>query len=206
MSEPAKIYPAMAAIMAKVEAIGKDRVNEQQRFKFRGIEDVMNALHQHFSEAGVFIMPEVLERDQVERQTKTGNALFYSFVRVRYTFVASDGSQVSAIGVGEGMDSADKSTNKAMSAALKYVLTQALLIPTEDNKDGDAETPGPVQPRQATRPQADPIAAFRADLNKAKTKADVRAVYNRHHAGLEQAGHGQTVTDECTAKANSLPQ
>ena len=60
---------------------------------------------------------------------------------MKYTFYAEDGSSVSAVVQGEGMDSADKSSNKAMSVAFKYACFQVLCIPTEEMKDPDAETP-----------------------------------------------------------------
>jgi hypothetical protein len=37
---------------------------------------------------------------------------------MRYTLYATDGSSVSAVVIGEGMDSADKSSNKAMAVAM----------------------------------------------------------------------------------------
>ena len=38
------IYESITKIMEEVPAIGKDKVNKVQGFKFRGIDDVMNAL------------------------------------------------------------------------------------------------------------------------------------------------------------------
>lgn len=42
--ENGQIYAAISAAMADISAIGKDKYNQQQGFKFRGIDDVMNAL------------------------------------------------------------------------------------------------------------------------------------------------------------------
>jgi hypothetical protein len=42
--------------------------------------------------------------------------------------------------IGEAMDSGDKSSNKAMSAAYKYAAFQAFCIPTEGDNDADATT------------------------------------------------------------------
>jgi hypothetical protein len=79
-------------------------------------------------------------RHREERTTAKGGVLIYTILTVKFTFYASDGSFVSSVTEGEAMDSADKSTNKAMSAALKYCLMQMLLIPTEELKDADANT------------------------------------------------------------------
>ena len=95
----------------------------------------------------IFVSPEVLEHTREERVTKSGSVLTYSILRIKYTFYAEDGSSVSAVVIGEGMDSGDKSSNKAMSVAFKYACFQALCIPTEEMKDPDGETPEQIKPK-----------------------------------------------------------
>lgn len=56
---------------------------------------------------------------------------------VTYNFTAADGSSVASKVVGEAFDFGDKATNKAMSAAHKYLLLQTFLIPTHDIADAD---------------------------------------------------------------------
>jgi hypothetical protein len=41
------------------------------------------------------------------------------------------------------MDSGDKASNKALSIGLKYAMLQVFCIPTEDEKDPDAQSPQP---------------------------------------------------------------
>jgi len=135
-----KIYPAMISVMKDVGAISKDKVNQMQKFKFRGIDDVYNSLHETMAKHGVFSVPTVLEERSEERKTKNGGALIYRILKIKYTFYAEDGSSVEAIVIGEGMDSGDKASNKAMSIADKYCLLQAFKIPTEDISDPDSET------------------------------------------------------------------
>jgi hypothetical protein len=141
-----QIYQRMAAINKATKAIGKTRRNATQGFMFRGIDDVYAELHPIFADNGVFLLTDVLEHSSTERITAKGGTLYHHIVKVRFTFAAEDGSSVSAIGLGEAMDSGDKAINKCLSIALKYVLFQAFLIPTEDPKDPDAETPEPTQP------------------------------------------------------------
>ena len=136
-----QIYIAISNAMSEIGAIGKDSKNTQQNFKYRGIDAVMNALQPVLVNNKIFAIPEVLEQAREEKTTKAGGNLTYSILKVKYTFYASDGSNVSAIVIGEGMDSADKSSNKAMSAAFKYACFQVLCIPTEEtNPDADGET------------------------------------------------------------------
>lgn len=146
------IYESIAAIMQEIPAIGKEKRNQQQGFMYRGIDDVMNALQPLLSKNKVFVVPEVLEQTREERTTKSGNNLLYSLMKIRYTFYAEDGSNVSAVVIGEGMDSGDKASNKAMAIALKYAFFQVFCIPTEEMKDPDAETPEQSKPAQPAIP------------------------------------------------------
>lgn len=139
-----KIYQALATIMAGVSSVSKSRLNDAQKFMFRGIDDVMNELHGLFAKNQVFILPELLEFTTEGRPTKTGGLQTYTRAKMKYRFVAVDGSSVETVNVGEAMDSADKSMNKAMSIALKYALLQMFLIPTEEKKDPDYDTPEEV--------------------------------------------------------------
>ena len=142
-----KIYEAIPQIMAEIGAITKDKKNTQQGFMYRGIDDVMNALQPLLIKHKVFAVPEVLEQKREERQTKNGGNLIYSICTIKYTFFADDGSSITSIVVGEGMDSGDKATNKAMAIAFKYACFQVFCIPTEEMKDPDAETPPPSEPK-----------------------------------------------------------
>ena len=64
------IYSKMASIMKETKAIGKTEQNRQQGFMFRGIDNVMNELHELFSRNEVFILPEVQDFTTQERPTK----------------------------------------------------------------------------------------------------------------------------------------
>lgn len=136
-----KIYAAITGVMKDIGAVGKDSFNEQQRFKFRGIDAVMNALYPALVKNKVFVVPEILEQTREERESSRGGRLLYSICKIRYTFYAEDGSSISAVTIGEGMDSGDKATNKAMAIALKYAFFQVFCIPTEEMTDPDAESP-----------------------------------------------------------------
>lgn len=139
-----KVYTAIAEVMTAFskEGISKDRTNTQgSTYKFRGIDDVLNALSGHLSRAGLVVIPRVLSRECVERVTKSGGAIFYTNVDVEFDLVAAeDGSKHTARVQGEAMDTSDKSTNKAMSAAYKYMAFQTFCIPTEGDNDADAST------------------------------------------------------------------
>ena len=133
------IFEAMAKAMSEIEAIGKDKTNSQQGFKYRGIDQVYNALNPILAKNGIFTLPKVINSEREERTNAKGTTLFYSRITMEYTFVSKDGSSVSCTAIGEGMDSGDKATNKAMAIAHKYALLQTFCIPTEDMPDTDSE-------------------------------------------------------------------
>jgi hypothetical protein len=123
-----------------IEGISKDKVNSQQGYKFRGIDDVYNALAPVLAKEKLLILPRVLTRNEEERVTAKGGRLAFVTVHMEFDFVSGqDGSKHTVSTFGEAMDSADKATNKAMSAAFKYAAFQAFCIPTEAH-DADATT------------------------------------------------------------------
>lgn len=146
-----QIYGAMASILADVEAIGKGRRNEQQNYAFRGIDDIYNMVHPLLSKHGVFCVPRLLAQDTSERTTQSGTVLRFVNLTMAYDFFAADGSHVTAEAMGEAMDAGDKASNKAMSAAHKYVLLQTFCIPTGDIPDADQTTHDELKPRTSSR-------------------------------------------------------
>ncbi len=167
--QPTGIYQAMAAILAEIPSIGKDNRNKDQGFQYRGIDDVYNALHPLLAKHKVFMAPTVLSRTSEDRATKNGGALQCVTLSVEYRFFHADGSFISCTVMGEGRDTSDKATNKAMAAAHKYALLQTFCIPTEDigQDDPDAETPEPVQPKRDARPQ---VMNGPVDFNKVRAE------------------------------------
>lgn len=158
----AEIYTLIGQAMREIGAIGKDTKNQQQGFYYRGVDAVYNALNPVMAKYGLFICPEVLEQAREERQTANGRNLIYSVLKIKYTMYAPDGSSVSCTVIGEGMDSGDKASNKAMSIALKYAAFQLFMIPTEVNTiDPDAEV-------HEVKPKAN-LAARVAQVTKTET-------------------------------------
>jgi hypothetical protein len=136
------VYKAIGAVSHELSALGisKGRKNEQQGYKFRGIDDVLNALSGALVKAGLVILPRCTEREVVERQTSKGGAIFNVTCRVEFDLVSTeDGSKHTVCTYGEAMDSADKATNKAMSAAYKYLALLVFCIPTEASPESDAD-------------------------------------------------------------------
>lgn len=141
-TEIATIYPALVRVSRAIaaEGIGKSRDNKQQGYKFRGVDEVMNAFAPLFAKEGIFIRPKFEDRQVSERVTKSGGVLYAVSVQGSFDFVAEDGSSVT-VGpfYGEAMDSGDKATNKAMAVAFKYAMFQTFCVPLEGVTGGDAD-------------------------------------------------------------------
>lgn len=182
------VIRAMNLVSARLaeEGISKSRDNQQQGYKFRGIDEVLNALSAIISSEKLVIIPHVQSREVTERQTKSGGALFSVVVRVDYTFISAEDGSREVVGPfdGEAMDSADKATNKAMSAAYKYMAIQTFCIPTEGDNDADATThevapvaadrrPSPANPPAGQqRTVTNPATGRQIDPNNAKNSRD----------------------------------
>ena len=154
------IFKKIIEVMADINAIGKDRRNQQQGFQFRGIDDVMNELHSSLAKCGVFVLPKVLEETRTTGKTSRGGDMFYTRLKINFGFYAEDGSHVDAVVIGEAMDTGDKASNKALSIGLKYAMLQVFCIPTEDEKDPDAVSPQPAAGTMQQPQQKKPAAKF----------------------------------------------
>ena len=175
-----KVYAAIAGVMADLakEGISKSRNNQQQGYIFRGIDDVYNALSPILAAHGLVMLPRVLSREVVERVNHKGTALFYVTVDAEFVLVcAEDGSSHTIKTYGEAMDSGDKATNKAMSAAYKYAAMQAFCIPTEGDNDADATTHEVAPARKHVEPPKMTLAqradAFEARMRACKSAAEL---------------------------------
>lgn len=146
MSTTPMIYKQLSLVMSEIGSVGKNQKNTAQGFKFRGIDDMVNNLYPALVKHKVFIAPECVaeehELKDVERSNGKKGIDKHVHIKMCYTFYAEDGSSVKVGPIpSEALDSGDKATNKALSAALKYALIQTFSIPTQDMEDGDSVTP-----------------------------------------------------------------
>ena len=191
------VYKAINAVQAELAKTGIAKDKQAQSYKFRGIDDVYNAIAPLLAKHGLCILPRVLSRTCTERVNKNGNAMFYVTVEAEFDFVsAEDGTKHTVKTFGEAMDVSDKATNKAMSAAYKYAAFQAFAIPTEGDNDADATTHevaavnlDAIKQSMLDAPNLDVLQAhFKAAwlmLDKAQREA-VKPVYDARKAELTE--------------------
>lgn len=146
------VFAAIAAVMRDVMPVAKDKENQQQRYKFRGVDDAMSAMAGPMRAHGLFILPSIADH----RAERRGDKMTHVNITMRYHVYGPAGDCLTAEVPGEANDFADKATNKAQSAALKYLLFTLFMIPVDGRSidDGDRDTPiEPTPEHHAERQQ-----------------------------------------------------
>lgn len=215
-----RIHAAMAAVMGEVGGVAKGRKNDQQGYKYRGVADITKACQLVMARNGVTLVPHTVRVDAYDQfQTAKGAVMFKARQTITWRFYHSDGSYVQAETTGEGMDSGDKATNKAMTASQKYVLTQAFSIPEEDPDDSEKDSPEVVgkAPQSAPKPGPRPVPSPPPAATRPATKPagpyieadDLQRVFaTARSVGLNTPKKLQPVLDRIAGawRAEEIPQ
>lgn len=185
------IYSRISQVMAAVGPIAKDRTNTGQGYKFRGIDDMYNALNQHLANAKIFCTSTILSAQREEKTLRSGSLSTTSILHIRWTLFAEDGSSVTTETIGEASDTGDKASNKSMSTAYKYALMEIFCIPTEDEKDTEHSSPEFISVRKQT-PTKVPSAALPTErVTPAPTKAPTATQLANSHTTVEKPTEGE---------------
>lgn len=173
-----KVYEAICKVASALsrEGIAKTGKNQQQNYSFRGIDQIYNALAPLLAQNRLCILPRVIERSIIERVTQKGGTLFYTVIKMEFDFVsAEDGSVHTVATIGEAMDSGDKSSNKAQSAAYKYAAMMTFCIPTEGDNDTENQT-HEVKSESPSERMARAIAEFENRLNASTSLVQITSI------------------------------
>jgi hypothetical protein len=169
------IYEAIGAVMRDLAPIGKDGRNKEQGYSFRSIDQMYDVIGRACAKHGVFTVPELEELVMDERPTRNGGSQQVARATVTFKFFGPAGDFVVATTVGQGMDSGDKATNKALTAAHKWALTQVFMPPFTGMDDGDQHTPelapAPKAPRPASKKRLDALTARVKALDETSAQA-----------------------------------
>lgn len=154
MSDTPTVHQALNKVMEDVQAVKKDSKNQAQRFNFRGIDAVMNAVGPALRKYGVVILPEDVEVHRSNGTTANGKPTAEVVLKVTYRVYGPGGDSIHGRVAAEAMDFGDKAIAKAMSVAYRTFLLQALTIPT-DEPDPDSESYERGVPSGIGAPQQD---------------------------------------------------
>lgn len=154
------VYAAISAVQKELaeRGIAKTQENTFDRYRFRGIDDVYNALGPVLARHGLVIYPEVTKRETIERQTQKGGISLHVILDVTYHVAGPEGDSIKVNVIGEAMDRGDKAINKAFSAAYKLACFQMFCIPVEgENRDSEQDSPVITRRRGAVADAMDGI-------------------------------------------------
>ena len=206
------VYQAINAVQKIMAGTGisKSQVNTYDKYKFRGIDDVYNALGPALAEAGLVILPRVVERQTQDRATQKGGVQVAVCLKVEFDFIAAeDGSKHTVVAFGESMDRGDKGTPKAMAAAYKYMAISSFCIPVEGQPDADIETHELAQAPQPAPQQAKPQTAQPVPANDpviAETQAAwIKKTLQQTQADVKKFCSHFGVASVDALKASQLP-
>jgi hypothetical protein len=137
-----RVFAVINQVMRDVMPVSKDKENQQQRYKFRGVDDAMSAMAGPMRTHGLFILPSITHHDAKQR----GEKMTHVNITMTYYVYGPAGDCLLAEVPGEASDFADKATNKAQSAALKYLLFTLFMIPVDGRSIDDGDRDHPVEP------------------------------------------------------------
>lgn len=135
------ILTAINAVMRDLPAVGKDGVNQAQRFNFRGIDGVLNACGPVLRKHGVIAVPRVKQHIKESVPRRGGGFMTHVLIEMEVVWLLA-GQPVDAgltsLVWGEAFDTSDKATAKAHSVALRTAYIQTLALPTQE-RDPDED-------------------------------------------------------------------
>jgi hypothetical protein len=141
--------------MGEVERIAKTGRNDFHKYDYATEADITAAVREHMAKRHLLLVPSVEKTEWEKMVSQKGVEKKICTLTVRYTIHDGDsGEDMQFTVLGQGEDSSDKATYKALTGATKYALLKLFLIPTGDDPEQDGEhrhTPGRSAP-QGNRP------------------------------------------------------
>ncbi|MBR3277401.1 MAG: ERF family protein [Lachnospiraceae bacterium] len=197
------IYEKMSAITREIADVAKNlevEINERTKYKAVGEYDVLKAVKPIEHKYGVYSFPahrEIVESGEIVNSTKYGEKRSL-FVRIeviyRFVNVEKPEEYVEVFSYGDGVDSQDKASGKAMTYADKYALLKAYKIQT--GEDPDAEGSNELLEKNLSKDLASDSekATFRALCGKAGVDPhDVLKAIGWKGGLMTKAQHGQAL-------------
>ncbi len=154
--ETGAVFAAIPAIMAALSNIekGGKAPAAMGGYAFRGIDDIVAALHPLLAEHGVFVAPQLVSLDTELSTVGDRKQQYNRITRYRFRFYGKDGSYFDTETVSEGMDTRDKGCNKSATACFKIALQQVFAIHSADSPDPETDTVQESEAAPAPKPSA----------------------------------------------------
>lgn len=191
MAEAKDIHEAIANVMAEVDYVQKTKAKEGTGIKYaiKSEEAILDKIRPKMLKQGIVMYPGKVSDEFHSNFTTTrsdGTKTEWNRIVARFTYVffhVPSKTFVEVQMLGEGADTSDKASNKAMTVSKKYAILEAFLLITGNDPD-EEESPERVVPPQRPFP------------------ADVLISSLRHTADV-YAKKQATITDERIAEATN---
>lgn len=167
------VHEAYSRVMGDVQYVAKDgqRSDSGGRYRFRGIDALLNAVGPALRKHGVVFVPsKILSKEYDQLPTGGGKVMQRCKVTVSYAVLgpAGDVLPIPIESIGEAFDTGDKAGSKAMSVALRTAYIQAFAIPV-DQPEMDPER-GPQY--EVTAPPPPTPEQYAAEIQRSSTTVD----------------------------------
>lgn len=147
------VHVAWMRVMREVREIRKNGrfSGGGASYNFRGVDAAMNIFGAAQRKHGVIVLPTSSTVHHRDITTKNGNSMRECTVEMTFRIIGPKGDFLECAASGESMDSGDKGTAKAQSVALRTLLLQAGMVPTEardpdmDNYERGQKAPTPSE-------------------------------------------------------------
>lgn len=133
-----ELVAAMAAAQAEMGSVQKGGWNDHNKYKYAQVGDILNASKQILLKHGIIIVASAINAQEAVSNAAKGNRVF---VNLSAIIAHSSGQWIEIQSVGEGCDTQDKATYKAITGARKYALTSGLNLATTDEPEADEAPP-----------------------------------------------------------------
>lgn len=145
------IFTKIHAIMSEIDFIEKDKVNSFHNYAYASEYAIKVKCHALLVKHKVVFSLGAESSVETEYKNSKGESNFHSTNMFRYRFTdVETGQWFSDTFPGLGEDKNDKAIWKAVTGAIKYIMTSTFLIPTGDDPDND-------EPKQQQEPKYESV-------------------------------------------------
>jgi len=136
MSDKIKILTKLHAIMSEVGYIQKDKKNTHQNYNYASEKAIKEVFQPKLVDHKVILKVDCIRQEIDRSTTAKGGKSTLTLADFEYTFYdVESGESITGQFQGQGEDSLDKGIYKAITGAIKYILTSTFLTPTGDDPE-----------------------------------------------------------------------
>ncbi len=139
-AEKRSLVTKLSEVMGEIERIAKNGTNDFHKYSYATESDITAAVRALMAARHLMLVPSVESTTWEKIARAKGGETKLCTLTVNYTLMDGDsGEEMKFTILGQGEDSSDKATYKAMTGATKYALMKLFLIPTGDDPEKDGE-------------------------------------------------------------------